>query len=139
MTRSKQFNFTQRGVAGLPDHDPQARAKSTEYSDTAVQGLRLVVGKGGRWFAFRYTLASGRARYARIGTFPALGVAEARAEALEMRAVVDQGRRPPGRARPAEGHAHLRRVLHPGISAFLPAGEALRQGRRVEVPALPEG
>ena len=91
MTRSKQFNFTQRGVAGLPDHDPQSRAKSTEYSDTAVQGLRLVVGKGGRWFAFRYTLASGRARYARIGTFPALGVAEARAEALEMRAVVDRG------------------------------------------------
>jgi len=87
-----KFNFNNRAINQLPAHDANAASKSAEYSDTAVAGLKLVVGKtGNKRFAFRYTLASGQSRYAPLGSHPAIDVAEARRLALEMRAVVDRG------------------------------------------------
>lgn len=93
MKDKKKFPFTNRAIAALPAHDPDSPSKSAEYSDTAMPGLRLAVGKNGvKRFGMRYTLLSGRTRYAPIGQFStAFGVAEARAEAAEMRAIIDRG------------------------------------------------
>ena len=91
-TKPTKFSFTNRLIAQLPAHDADSPSKSAEYSDITVQGLRASVGKNGsKHFAFRYTLNSGRTRYAPIGTFPATDVQAARAAALEMRAIVDRG------------------------------------------------
>ena len=92
MTQTKKFPFTTRNIQALPAHQTDAASKSAEYSDATVVGLKMIVGKNGsKSFAFRYTLVGGTKRFARIGTFPAIGVAEARQVALEMRAVVDRG------------------------------------------------
>lgn len=91
MTQSK-FVFTNRALAALPAHDPNSPSKSSEFSDATVAGLKLIVGTtGSKRFAFRYSTAGGRKRYAPLGTFPAIDVAEARRLALEMRAVADRG------------------------------------------------
>ena len=85
----KKFAFTNRNIAALPAHDPNSASKSSEYSDATVAGLKLIVGaNGSKRFAFRDQTAGGRKRYAPLGTFPAIDVAEARRLALEMRAVV---------------------------------------------------
>jgi integrase len=93
MKTKKKFPFTNRAINALPAHDADSPSKSAEYSDTVVPGLRLAVGKNGvKRFGMRYTLLSGRTRYAPIGQFStAFGVAEARAEAAEMRAIIDRG------------------------------------------------
>lgn len=90
---SKKFPFNNRAINALPAHPADSPSKSAEYSDSATPGLRLLVGKNAsKRFAMRYTLASGRTRYAPIGTFSsAFGVAEARAAAAEMRAIIDRG------------------------------------------------
>lgn len=91
MTKERKISFTDRKVASLPAHDADSPSKDAEYSDTQVTGLKVFVGKTGKKrFAFRYT-CRGRKRAARIGEFPAIGVAEARATALTMRAIVDRG------------------------------------------------
>lgn len=88
----KKFVFTNRNLAALPAHDPQSPSKATEYSDQTVAGLKMIVGaNASKRFAFRYQTLGGRKRYAPLGTFPAIDVAEARRAALEMRAVVDRG------------------------------------------------
>ena len=94
----KKFVFTDRLIKQLPSHDPSSASRSAEYSDATVTGLRAVVGTNGNMsFAFRYQLVGGRKRCARIGTFPAITVSEARKIALEMRAVVDRGGDPQDR------------------------------------------
>lgn len=91
MTQSK-FAFSNRNIAALSAHDPSSPSKSAEYSDATVSGLKCLVGKNGsKTFGFRYQLSGGRKRYGRVGTFPAIDVAEARKIALEMRAIVDRG------------------------------------------------
>jgi integrase len=90
---SKKFPFTNRSIAALPAHDANSPSKQGEFSDSSSPGLRLLCGKNGvKRFAMRYSLPSGRTRYAPIGTFSsAFGVAEARAVAAEMRAILDRG------------------------------------------------
>lgn len=88
----KKFRFTNRAIEALPAHDVNAASKSAEYSDTQVTGLKMVVGTNGiKKFAFRYQTLSGRKRYAPLGTFGAMDVAQARQIALEMRAIVERG------------------------------------------------
>ena len=88
----KKFVFNNRNLHALPAHDPNSASKATEYSDQTVAGLKMTVGSNGsKRFAFRYQTAGGRKRYAPLGTFPAIDVAEARRLALEMRAIVDRG------------------------------------------------
>jgi integrase len=93
MKEKKKFPFNNRAINALPPHDPNSPSKSTEYSDTVIPGLRLAVGKNGsKRFGMRYITQSGRNRYAPIGLFTtAFGVAEARAAAAEMRAILDRG------------------------------------------------
>jgi len=92
MTHATKFNFTNRSITALPAHDAASPSKSAEYTDQATPGLKVVVGKNGsKSFCFRYQLIGGRKRCARIGSFPAIEVAEARRIALEMRAIVDRG------------------------------------------------
>lgn len=94
MTQSqkREFPFTNRAIAALPAHAADSASKSAEYSDATVIGLKAIIGKNGsKSFSFRYPLAGGRKRIARVGTFPAIDVAEAWRIALEMRATVDRG------------------------------------------------
>lgn len=91
MSNNNRLNFNNRAIHALPPHDPNSRSRSAEYSDTSVIGLKAVVGKGGnKSFSFRYQLPGGRKRCVRIGTFPAIDVAEARKIAMDMRAVLDR-------------------------------------------------
>lgn len=87
----KKFAFTNRNLHALAAHDPNSASKATEYSDQTVAGLKMIVGTASKRFAFRYQTVGGRKRYAPLGTFPAIDVAEARQLALEMRAIVDRG------------------------------------------------
>lgn len=92
MSKTNRLNFNNRAILALPAHDANSPSRSAEYSDTSVIGLKAVVGKSGnKSFSFRYQLSGGRKRCLRVGTFPAIDVAEARKIALEMRAVVDRG------------------------------------------------
>jgi integrase len=93
MKHTKKFPFTNRAIQALPAHAQDSPSKSAEYSDNQVPGLRLTVGKSGiKRFGMRYTLLTGRTRYAPLGQFSqAFGVAEARAAAVEMRAIIDRG------------------------------------------------
>lgn len=90
--QKRKFTFNNRAIAALPPNDADSASKSAEYSDTAVVGLKASVGKNGsKTHSFRFQLAGGRKRCARIGTFPAIDVPEARRIALKMRAIVDRG------------------------------------------------
>lgn len=53
---SKQFRFNKKAIDSLPPHPENATSKETEYSDTEVAGLRLIVNRRGRkYFLLRYT------------------------------------------------------------------------------------
>lgn len=91
MARATRFEFTNRALKALPAHAADAASHAAEYSDTAVVGLKIAVGKSGRkTFQFRYVYRGGK-RCARIGEFPAIDVAEARRIAMSMRAQLDRG------------------------------------------------
>ncbi|SEQ49762.1 Site-specific recombinase XerD [Solimonas aquatica] len=91
MRDNKKLNFNNRTIKALPNCLESSAARSDEYSDTVVTGLKMVVGKTGtKTFGFRYK-RDGRAGYVRIGTFPGIEVAEARQRALALRADVDRG------------------------------------------------
>jgi integrase len=73
-------------------------AGDTEFADTATPGLRLRVQSSGRksWAMF-YDLPTATKRVRRrmrLGDWPAIGLAEARKAALEIRASVARGRDP---------------------------------------------
>jgi integrase len=109
---TRKFNFTNRSLASLPNHDASSPSSSAEYSDTQVRGLRMTVGKTGtKTFGMRYQTAAGIKRFARIGTFPAIELAEARAKALEMRAILDRG------GDPLEDNDRLKAM--PSFAAFV--------------------
>lgn len=90
MAHPTRFEFGNRKLASLP-HLPRGSAShGIEYSDTSVVGLKLTVGKTRKSFNFRYVFR-GAKRSARIGEFPGVDVAEARRQAVSMRALLDRG------------------------------------------------
>lgn len=86
----KLTNRTIEALAG-PEHGSTAKAR--EVSDSEVTGLRVVVSAGAaqrKFFYFHYTIHGSRKK-AKVGEFPAIGVQEARQQALEWRAAIDRG------------------------------------------------
>ena len=66
--------------------------KSTgRYTDAATQGLNLQIKKeGGKYWTFRY-LYQGNRHDLGLGTYPTIGLKEARARAVNARNTLNQG------------------------------------------------
>lgn len=91
---SRRFRFTQREVEALPPNRKDASATEMEYSDIEVRGFRVLVSKNGRkTYYLRYTL-DGRKRVYRIGEHGPFSTADARKEALRLRALIEHGHDP---------------------------------------------
>lgn len=85
------MKLTNRVIEALKGPEAGSSAKAREISDSEVTGLRIVCSASGRkFFYFHYTVHSQR-RKAKLGEYPAIGIQEARQQALEMRAAVDKG------------------------------------------------
>lgn len=82
----RSFRFSKRAIDALPNSD----YKQTEYTDTELSGLKLIVtAKGKKSFLFRYT-AQGVKRAMKIGDYLVMDVATARQKALEMKQLLSQ-------------------------------------------------
>jgi hypothetical protein len=110
--------FTTAGLSALP-----VTGKGYDLSDPAVQGLLLRVGPGGskRWlFRFKWKRRTSRIK---IGTFPQIGIAQARACALEHRKELEAGIGPRRSVRP-----HSRRpIAGPHTAGPRPSSEETRR------------
>jgi len=85
------MKLTNRTIEALKGPEAGSSAKAREISDSDVTGVRVVCGTSGRkFFYFHYTIHSQR-RKAKLGEYPAIGIQEARQQALEMRAAIDRG------------------------------------------------
>jgi len=88
---NRQFRFNKKVIDSLPPHPEVAKAKASEYSDTEVAGLRIIVNRRGRkYFLLRY-LFSGAKRSMKLGDYPQMDVVEARKRALDCRRQVATG------------------------------------------------
>ena len=45
---NKQFRFAKKTIEALPAHIVKGKTKETEYTDTEVSGLKIMVNKVGR-------------------------------------------------------------------------------------------
>lgn len=79
--------LTEASVAALkPTADRQS-----EHPDSKVFGLMLRVSPGGtKAWVMRYAAPSGERRRMKLGTYPALGLAEARLKALKVRVEIEE-------------------------------------------------
>lgn len=67
-----------------------APGRQSEHPDSKVQGLMLRVSPGGtKTWLVRYVAPSGERRRLKIGTYPALSLADARRKALKTRVAID--------------------------------------------------
>ncbi|KQV79640.1 hypothetical protein ASD15_16420 [Massilia sp. Root351] len=88
---NRQFRFNKKLIDALPPHPEDAKSKESEYSDTEVAGLRVIVTRKGRkYFLLRYTL-NGAKRSMKLGDYPQLDVADARHQALDIRGKIANG------------------------------------------------
>jgi integrase len=98
---NRQFRFNKKLIDALPPHPEDAKSKESEYSDTEVAGLRVIVTRKGRkYFLLRYTL-NGAKRSMKLGDYPQLDVADARHLALDVRGKVANGIDPQREPEPA--------------------------------------
>ena len=82
---NRQFRFNKKLIDALPPHPAEAKSKESEYSDTEVAGLRIIVNRRGRkYFLFRYSF-NGAKRSMKLADFPQMDVADARQLALDFR------------------------------------------------------
>ena len=88
MSKTTRCRFSASAIERLSCPDG---AKAVEVSDAdGVSGLRLAVTRSSKTFWFRFVLAGTKGAI-RLGSFPALSVADARRLALTYRAQVEQG------------------------------------------------
>lgn len=88
---NRQFRFNKKLIDALPSHPDSAKSKESEWSDTEVAGLRIIINRRGRkYFLFRYTF-NGAKRSMKLGDYPHMDVADARNRALERRAQIATG------------------------------------------------
>ncbi len=91
---NKQFRFTKKIIEALPAHKGIGKTKETEYSDTEVSGLKVMVNKAGRkMFYFRFTF-NGKKKGMKIGNYPMMEITEARNKAIEAKIKLSQGQDP---------------------------------------------
>jgi integrase len=88
---NRQFRFNKKLIDALPPHPEEVKSKESEYSDTEVAGLRVIVNRKGRkYFLLRYTF-NGAKRSMKLGDYPQMDVADARHHALAMRGKIAGG------------------------------------------------
>jgi integrase len=91
---NRQFRFNKKLIDTLPPHPKDARTKESEYSDTEVAGLRIIVNRRGRkYFLLRYSFG-GAKRSMKLGDYPQMEVAQARQRALDCRSQIATGTDP---------------------------------------------
>ncbi|MGH6910634.1 MAG: tyrosine-type recombinase/integrase [Phenylobacterium sp.] len=79
--------LTDATVAGLKAEP----GRQTEHPDTKVAGLMLRVSPGGtKTWVMRYAAPTGERRRMKLGTYPALGLADARLKALKGRTSIEE-------------------------------------------------
>src|SRR5690625_242599 len=84
------IRFSQRKIESLIS---QPRTKRTSYHDPAFPGLRLIIGpRGGVWYFFKRI--DGRQTRMRLGAWPSLGIADARAKSRELELAAEDGKHP---------------------------------------------
>lgn len=67
---NRQFRFNKKLIDTLPPHPEDVKAKESEYSDTEVAGLRIIVNRRGRkYFLLRYAFR-GSKRSMKLGDYP---------------------------------------------------------------------
>ncbi|MEW2974351.1 tyrosine-type recombinase/integrase [Pseudomonas fulva] len=88
---SKLIRFSKRVIDALPPQPTDAKARESEYSDTEVSGLKLLINKQGRKFFYLRYRHAGRQRSMKLGNYGELDVAEARLLALKHRAQLSNG------------------------------------------------
>jgi len=96
---NKQFRFNKKLIDALPPHPDDAKSKESEWSDTEVAGLRLIVNRRGRkYFLLRYTITNAThtaaKRSMKLGDYPQMDVADARQLALDYRKQISIGNDP---------------------------------------------
>jgi integrase len=87
------MKLTNRTIEALTGPSIGSTAKAREVSDSEVTGLRIVISSGAaqrKFFYLHYTIHGSRKKI-KIGEFPAIGIQEARQQALEWRAAIDRG------------------------------------------------
>mgnify|MGYP001765678061 CR=1 FL=1 len=85
------FNFTPRTLNALDATMLGEGQKARQFSDEKVNDLKLELTRSGKkTFAFR-AQKDGKKQYQCIGSYPAIGIDEARKTALELRAQLDRG------------------------------------------------
>ena len=89
-----RFKFTKKSIESLPPHIPKGKTRETEYSDTEVSGLKVMVNKVGRkMFYFRFTF-NGKKKGMKIGDVGIIDVTEARNKCIEAKSKIHQGQDP---------------------------------------------
>ena len=88
---SKLIRFSKRVIDALPPQPTEAKARESEYSDTEVSGLKLLINKQGRKFFYLRYRHAGRQRSMKLGNYGELDVSEARLLALKHRAQLSSG------------------------------------------------
>jgi len=87
------MKITNRTIEAMSGPTPGSSSKAKEVSDSEVTGLKVIFSAGSaqrKFFYFYYTI-HGQRKKAKIGEFPAIGIQEARQQALEWRAAIDRG------------------------------------------------
>lgn len=99
------IKFTQRKIESLI---AQRHTKRVSYTDPAWPGLHLIVGpRGGVWYFFKRI--DGKQTRLRLGDWPTLGIAQARAQARDLEVAAEEGKHPKAElARQAEAASKSR-------------------------------
>ena len=93
----RQFKFTKKLIDSLPPCPASSRSRESEFSDTDVAGLRLLVNRLGRkFFLLRYSI-HGRKRSMKLGDYPATEITNARQMAIDCRSLLAKGIDPQAR------------------------------------------
>jgi integrase len=124
--------FTDAYVRGLK---PQEGKRSAHY-DGATPGLELRLSAGGqKTWGYRYRDAGGRTLRLVLGTFPAIGLKDAREAALQARAHVSRGGDPQTEKRVARAAARAQRIktLKDLAESYLETAETKNRASSVAV------
>lgn len=105
----KLIRFSKRVIDALPPQAKDAKARESEYSDTEVAGLKLLINKQGRKFFYLRYRHAGQQRSMKLGNYGELDIAEARLLALKHRAQLSKGVDP--QAVVAESNMTFRRFI----------------------------
>lgn len=118
---------TDRQVLGL-----KPRATPYEITVTDARGLAIrILPSGSKTFEFRYVTLNGRRRRLVLGTYPGLGLAEARRKAMAHRLAVVDGQDPAGDRIAAREAARTGETVSDLAAAYWPAAaRGLHGGRR---------